>query len=56
MATECAVAAGSWHAEFQFRWNNREGQSMFMLVVAAPEGQALPYAELIGKIGQDTGE
>src|ERR1035438_8087022 len=38
-------------SEFQFRWNNREAQSMFMLVVAALMiGTALPYTELIGKM------
>jgi hypothetical protein len=42
-------------SEFQFRWNNREAQSMFMLVVAALViGQALPYAELIGKLDAST--
>jgi transposase-like protein len=38
-------------SEFQFRWNNREAESMFMLVVAALViGTALPYADLIGKL------
>jgi hypothetical protein len=38
-------------SEFQFRWNNRESQDMFQLVIAALLiGIALPYAELIGKI------
>jgi len=37
-------------SEFQFRWNNRESQDMFQLVIAALlMGIALPYAELIGK-------
>jgi hypothetical protein len=37
-------------AEFQFRWNCREAQDMFPLVIAALLiGIALPYAELIGK-------
>ncbi len=37
-------------SEFQFRWNNREAQSMFSLVVAALViGAALPYAKLIDK-------
>jgi transposase-like protein len=37
-------------SEFQFRWNNRESQDMFQLVIAALLiGIALPYAELIGK-------
>lgn len=41
-------------SEFQFRWNNREAESMFMLVVAALViGTTLPYAELIGKLNQD---
>ncbi len=35
-------------SEFQFRWNNRESQDMFVLVIAALMiGTALPYAELI---------
>jgi hypothetical protein len=34
-------------SEFQFRWNNRESQDMFQLVIAALLiGIALPYAEL----------
>jgi transposase-like protein len=37
-------------SEFQFRWNNREAQDMFPLVIAALViGVALPYAELIEK-------
>jgi transposase-like protein len=37
-------------SEFQFRWNNRESQQMFAMVIAALViGSALPYAELIGK-------
>ncbi len=37
-------------AEFQFRWNNRDAEDMFPLVIAALViGIALPYAELIGK-------
>jgi hypothetical protein len=37
-------------SEFQFRWNSRDAQDMFALVIAAlPIGIALPYAELIGK-------
>ena len=36
--------------EFQFRWNNRESQQMFAMVIAALViGSALPYAQLIGK-------
>jgi transposase-like protein len=35
-------------SEFQFRWNNREAENMFALVVAALViGSALPYAKLI---------
>jgi DNA-directed RNA polymerase subunit RPC12/RpoP len=35
-------------SEFQFRWNNREAEDMFMLVVAALViGGALPYQKLI---------
>ena len=38
-------------SEFQFRWNNREAESMFMLVMAALViGEAIPYAQLIGKL------
>lgn len=38
-------------SEFQFRWNNRDAQDKFPLVIAALLiGIALPYAELIGKI------
>jgi transposase-like protein len=37
-------------SEFQFRWNNREAQDMFPLVIAALViGIAMPYAELIEK-------
>jgi len=37
-------------SEFQFRWNNREPQDMFqMVIVALLMDVALPYAELIGK-------
>jgi transposase-like protein len=40
-------------SEFQFRWNNRETQDMFALVIAALViGIALPYAQLIGKISE----
>jgi len=39
-------------SEFQFRWNNREAQDMFPLVIAALViGIAMPYAELIEKRG-----
>ena len=35
-------------SEFQFRWNNRKHQEIFMLVIAALViGSALPYAKLI---------
>jgi hypothetical protein len=35
-------------SEFQFRWNNREAQDIFALVLAALViGSALPYAKLI---------
>jgi hypothetical protein len=38
-------------AEFQFRWNNRDAEDMFPLVIAAlVTGIALPYSELIGKM------
>lgn len=37
-------------SEFQFRWNNREAQDMFPLVIAAlVMGIAMPYAKLIEK-------
>lgn len=37
-------------SEFQFRWNNREAQDMFPLVIVALlMGIAMPYEELIGK-------
>ena len=35
-------------SEFQFRWNNRESQEIFMLVIAALViGSAMPYKKLI---------
>ena len=35
-------------SEFQFRWNNRKAQDIFVLVIAALViGSAMPYAELI---------
>jgi hypothetical protein len=38
-------------SEFQFRWNNRESESMFMLVMAALViGTALTYDRLIGRL------
>jgi transposase-like protein len=40
-------------SEFQFRWNNRKHQEIFMLVIAALViGSALPYAELIKSIDE----
>ena len=40
-------------SEFQFRWNNRETQDMFAVVIAALViGIALPYAQLTGKISE----
>lgn len=37
-------------SEFQFRWNNREAEDMFPLVIVALlMGIALPYAELVRK-------
>lgn len=34
--------------EFQFKWNHRKAQDIFMLVIAALViGSSLPYAELI---------
>ncbi|MGD0669326.1 MAG: IS1595 family transposase [Bryobacteraceae bacterium] len=41
-------------SEFQFRWNNRESQDIFALVVAALViGIALPYAELTKSAEED---
>jgi hypothetical protein len=35
-------------SEFQFRWNNRKSENMFLMVVAALViGSALPYKELV---------
>ena len=40
-------------SEFQFRWNNREAQDMFALVIAALViGAALPYAKLIAETSE----
>jgi hypothetical protein len=37
-------------SEFQFRWNNKDAQDMFPLVIVALlMGIAMPYDELIGK-------
>lgn len=42
-------------SEFQFRWNNREAQDMFLLVIAALMiGFALPYKELIRPLEGET--
>lgn len=44
-------------SEFQFRWNNREAEDMFALVIVALViGIALPYAELIGKISEQASD
>ena len=38
-------------SEFQFGWNNRETQRIFLLVIAALViGTALPYAKLIESV------
>jgi transposase-like protein len=38
-------------SEFQFRWNNREKQSIFLLVIAAlVTGSAMPYKQLIAPL------
>jgi hypothetical protein len=43
-------------SEFQFRWNNRESQDIFALVMAALViGIALPYAELIKALESEQG-
>jgi transposase-like protein len=40
-------------SEFQFRWNNRKSEQIFMLVIAALViGAALPYKELIAPIDE----
>jgi hypothetical protein len=40
-------------SEFQFRWNNRKAQSIFLLVIAALViGEALPYKKLIASIDE----
>jgi hypothetical protein len=42
-------------SEFQFRWNNREAQNIFALVIAPPViGPALPYAKLIEPLEGET--
>jgi transposase-like protein len=41
-------------SEFQFRWNNRKNEEIFMLVIAALViGSALPYKELIASIDEE---
>jgi hypothetical protein len=41
-------------SEFQFRWNNREAQEIFMLVIAALViGTALSYAKQIESIDEE---
>lgn len=40
-----------YRSEFQFKWNHRKAQDIFLLVIAALViGSALPYAELIGAL------
>jgi DNA-directed RNA polymerase subunit RPC12/RpoP/transposase-like protein len=42
-------------SEFQFRWNNRKAQDIFILIIAALViGSALPYKELIASIDEET--
>jgi DNA-directed RNA polymerase subunit RPC12/RpoP/transposase-like protein len=42
-------------SEFQFRWNNREAQDIFMLVIAALViGSAMPYKTLIASVDEKT--
>jgi hypothetical protein len=42
-------------SEFQFKWNHRKAQDIFVLVIAALViGQALPYAELIQPLEGET--
>jgi transposase-like protein len=41
-------------SEFQFRWNHRKAQDIFVMVIAALViGQALPYKELIASIDEE---
>jgi transposase-like protein len=43
-------------SEFQFKWNHRKSQDIFVLVIAALViGSALPYAELIQPLEGETG-
>lgn len=42
--------------EFQFRWNHREVQTIFLLVIAAlVTGSAMPYKQLIAPLPGETG-
>ncbi len=42
--------------EFQFKWNHRKAQDIFVLVIAALViGSALPYTELIQSLEGETG-
>lgn len=44
-------------SEFQFKWNNREAQDIFLLVIAALViGSALPYKQLIASIDEQPGK
>jgi ISXO2-like transposase domain len=43
-------------SEFQFKWNHRKAQDIFVLVIAALViGAALPYKELIASIDEEPG-
>jgi len=42
--------------EFQFKWNHRKAQDIFLLVICALViGSALPYADLIAPLEGETG-
>lgn len=42
-------------SEFQFKWNHREAQDIFVLVIAALViGSSLPYAKLIEPLAGET--
>jgi hypothetical protein len=42
--------------EFQFRWNHREAQTIFLLVIAAlVTGSAMPYKQLIAPLPGEEG-
>ncbi len=46
---------GRYLSEFQFKWNNRESQHIFVLVIAALViGSALPYAKLTAPKAEET--